>query len=258
MKKLLLIAVFMIGISLHSQAQTFIASFGVSHSWGVPHRVSSLVFDHYHGYEWVHTKRQYVHGQLFFDVILQQNDFFVELRLDNYGHVVRREYVDYYPLHDHICGSYCGFYSNYYNSHYNNCHAHHHHGHNHVIYSRPATRVVYRQPRTRVVYRNPAPQGRARVESRPAPRSQTRARTSTPERRGRNYDRSKYENHHSNSSGRNSSGRTSTVSRGSSSHGSSSGRTSTSRGDSHRGGSDRSSGSRSSNRGSERSSRRGN
>ncbi|UII27047.1 hypothetical protein LVD15_01020 [Fulvivirga maritima] len=194
MKKLLLIAVLMTGVSLHSsQAQRFIASFGVQHSWGVPTVVSHVVYDNYHGYEWVHTKRHYLHGQLFFDVVLQQSNYFIELRVDNFGHVVRREYVDYYPLHDHICGSYCGYYSNYYNSHYSACHDHHHHGHNHVVYVNPAPRrVVYVQPKTTVVYKNNSSHHHSNrpVSTRRSTVSNSR---SQPARNRRYYDADKYE-----------------------------------------------------------------
>ncbi|MBL3658553.1 hypothetical protein [Fulvivirga sediminis] len=195
MKKLLLIAVVMTGVSLHSsQAQQFIASFGAQHSWGVPSVVTHVVYDNYHGYEWVHTKRHYLHGQLFFDVVLQQSNYFIELRVDNFGHVVRREYVDYYPLHDHICSSHCGYYSNYYNSHYTACHDHHHHGHNHVVYVNPAPRrVVYVQPKTTIVYKNSPSYHHNRGRSVASHRSHVSNSRSEPNRGGRHYSVNKHE-----------------------------------------------------------------
>lgn len=140
MKKTILLLVLLAGFSWKGEAQHFIASFGTQHSWGVPYYVSDIVYDNYYDYNWVHATRIVRGGYVSFDVLLQRGDAFVEVNIGRHGRIQSSRFINYYPLHDHICGDFCGFHSNYYNAYYNNCNSHHHHGHNHVIY-RPGVRV---------------------------------------------------------------------------------------------------------------------
>ncbi|WP_040495179.1 hypothetical protein [Fulvivirga imtechensis] len=134
MKKMILFLLLSTGVSLQGKAQHFIASFGVEHSWDIPTHISNVVYDHYYGYEWVHASRAYHSGGLFFDVVLQRGDMFVELTIRKDGYITRNFVRDYYPLHDHVCSSHCGYHATYYRTHYKSCHSSHHHGHNHVAY----------------------------------------------------------------------------------------------------------------------------
>lgn len=135
MKKTLLILLLLAGVSLKGKAQHFIASFGVERSWDVPVMVSRVIYDDYYGYDWVHATRVYQNGGLFFNVILQRQDVFVEVTIDNGGYITREVVRDYYPLHDHICNEFCGYHASYYHTHYHDCHSHDHFGHNHVVYT---------------------------------------------------------------------------------------------------------------------------
>lgn len=132
-------AVVIVGLSNQQvNAQTFIASFGVEQSWGVPVGVANYIDDYYYGYEWVHTRRVVRHGMVDFEVIMQRGPVFVVITMDRYGRVYRTVNRDYYPLNEHVCGAYCGYHNNYYRNHYVVCTGHTHYGHNHVnYYSRP-------------------------------------------------------------------------------------------------------------------------
>lgn len=121
-----------------ANAQTFVASFGVQHHWRVPMVVSHYIDDYYYNYNWVHTRQIAHHGSIDYEIVLQRGGVFVELTIDTFGRVFRTVRRDYYPLNEHICGSYCGYHTNYYNAYYTACHSHSHHGHNHVkYYNRP-------------------------------------------------------------------------------------------------------------------------
>ncbi|MDH5367017.1 MAG: hypothetical protein OEW67_08530 [Cyclobacteriaceae bacterium] len=135
MKRKILLSIFaIVVIASSSNAQTFIASFGIEQSWGVPHRVSHYIDNHYYGYNWVHAKRVAHHGSYNFEVVLQRGDVFIEVSLDPFGNVYRTVRRDYYPLYEHVCGSYCGYHTNYYQANYYTCNSHSHSGHNHVNY----------------------------------------------------------------------------------------------------------------------------
>lgn len=162
MKKLLIISALLVtGFATKSNAQHFIASFGVERHWGVPDYVTHIVYDRYYNYDWVHARRMYApNGSLYFNVLLQRGNRFVEVNINNHGHynVVNR--YNYYPLAGHICGDFCGYHEYYYNTYNNICHSHNHWGHNHIVYRpRPVTYVwghyrnVYR-PNTTVIYNN--------------------------------------------------------------------------------------------------------
>jgi len=109
-----------------ANAQTFIASFGVQHDWGVPHRVSHYINNNYYEYNWVHARRVLHHGNVEFEVILQRRNIYLQVTLDRFGHVYKTVRRDYYPLYDHVCGDYCGFHSNYYYAYYPRYHQHSH------------------------------------------------------------------------------------------------------------------------------------
>lgn len=145
MKKILLILTILAGVSLESEGQHFVTSFGVTQSWSVPACVNHVVYDNYYGYEWVHTSRINQRGRVFFNVLLQRGDTFVELNIGNRGRIYRTRYLDYYPFNDHVCNNVCGYNSVYYDSHYNACNSHHHRGHNHVVYNRRPAVYSYRR-----------------------------------------------------------------------------------------------------------------
>lgn len=132
-------------VSQRAEAQTFVASFGVQQSWGVPISVVRYVDDFYYGYEWVHTRQIVNHGVVDFQIVLQRGPVFIEITLDRFGRAYRTVRRDYYPLDNHVCGPTCGYHANYYRSHYAVCSGHNHSGQNHVVY--------YKRPRVNV-YRN--------------------------------------------------------------------------------------------------------
>lgn len=133
-------AILIIGLSNQkADAQSFVASFGVQQTWGVPISVVHYVDDYYYGYEWVHTRQIVRHGVIDFQVILQRGPVFIEITLDRFGRVYRTVRRDYYPLVNHVCGPSCGYHVKYYRTHYAACSGHSHHGHNHVVY--------YKRPR---------------------------------------------------------------------------------------------------------------
>ena len=117
-----------------ANAQTFVASFGVEHTWNVPRSVTYYIDDYYYDYDWVHARRYMHHGFVNYEVVLQRGPFFIEIAFDGYGQVIRRIRRDYYPLANHVCSSFCGYHANYYRVNYRTCHSHNHHGHNHVAY----------------------------------------------------------------------------------------------------------------------------
>ena len=134
MKRITLLVVFITAISFKGNTQHFIASFGIESSWDIPVHVSHVVHDNYYGYEWVHATRVVRRGSLFFEVLLQRGDVFVEVHIGPRGHVYRTRHWDYYPFHDHVCSHRCGYHPVYYRTYYTTCRSHHHHGHNHVVY----------------------------------------------------------------------------------------------------------------------------
>lgn len=97
-----------------ANAQTFIASFGVQHNWGVPHRVSHYIDDHYYDYNWVHVRKVEHHGSVNFEIVLQRGNIFLEVTLDPFGHVYKTVRREHSPLYAHECASHCGYHSNYY------------------------------------------------------------------------------------------------------------------------------------------------
>ncbi len=156
MKKLLIISALLLGgLVTRSEAQHFVASFGIEHSWGVPDYVTHTVYDRFYNYDWVHANRVYHGGGYYsFNVLLQRGNTFLEVNFNDHGHyrVVNR--YNHYPLAGHVCGDFCGYHEYYYNTYYNICHSHNHWGHNHVIYRpRPVT-YVYGHYRTYPRYNN--------------------------------------------------------------------------------------------------------
>lgn len=136
MKKIILL--FAIGAFFLSaksaEAQQFVASFGSYHNWDIPSTVYHTVYHDYRNFDIVHARRVPRAGQLYFDVILQRGDVFIEVHIGASGHVFNRVYYDYYPLNQHVCSAYCGYHANYYTVNRVVCNSHHHHGHNHVLY----------------------------------------------------------------------------------------------------------------------------
>ena len=136
MKRITLLVALIGAVSFKGNTQHFIASFGIESSWDIPVHVSHVVYDDYYGYEWVHATRVVRRGSLFFEVVLQRGNVFVELHIGPHGHVYRTRHWDHYPFHDHVCSHTCGYHPTYYRTYYNACHSHHHRGHNHVVYRR--------------------------------------------------------------------------------------------------------------------------
>ncbi len=144
MKKLSVI-VFIFGsamfISNQVKAQHFYTSFGVGVSWNIPAYVNYTVHDNYFGYQIAHVKRFNRYGYTNYNVLLHRNGQFVEVRMDNHGHIYRTiNHRWSYPLMSHNCGSHCAFHQTYYRTHYPR-HQHHttkivyvdtHHGHGKV------------------------------------------------------------------------------------------------------------------------------
>lgn len=145
---LLLAIAFSVVVASKSKAQhiQFVASFGTTHTWGVPNDIVHNVDYYYPGYNWVHANR-ITRGRSFgFNIILERGGYFIEVAFDSYGRIVRTEYFDAYPLANHICSGHCGYHTNYYRTYYNSCNSHHHHGHNHVRYRRPVRYTNHRHP----------------------------------------------------------------------------------------------------------------
>ncbi|MCB0497104.1 MAG: hypothetical protein KDC79_13275 [Cyclobacteriaceae bacterium] len=112
-------AILFIGASnQRADAQTFIASFGVQQSWGVPIDVVHYIDDHYYGYKWVHTRQVVRHGMVDFVVIMQRGPVFFEITFDRFGRIYRTVRLNNYPLHNHVCDAYCGYHTNYYKTNY--------------------------------------------------------------------------------------------------------------------------------------------
>lgn len=134
-KIILLIAMGAFFISTESQAQQFVASFGTYHHWGIPQRIQHTMAYDYYDFDIVHVNRVSQGGYLFFDVLLQRGDVFVEVNIGRRGRIIGRTYFDRYPLFNHICSSHCGYHATYYNTYRQVCSSHNHHGHNHVTYN---------------------------------------------------------------------------------------------------------------------------
>lgn len=142
MKKLIIIlSIAAFTFSSKSQAQAlFFTSYGTQHLWGMPAEVQWALESNYYNYHMVHTRRFYDRGRLFFDVVLQRGDVFVDIRIGGNGYIFNTVYRQHYPFYNHVCSGYCGFHRDYYMS-YRVAYGHpHFHKHNHVYY-RP--NVVY-------------------------------------------------------------------------------------------------------------------
>ncbi|MEQ8469923.1 MAG: hypothetical protein RIC35_01990 [Marinoscillum sp.] len=138
MRNAVLLSIFSVMLlATKSEAQRFITSFGVTHSWGMPYEVVHAIEHDYWGYDVVHTSRIVQRGKVFFDVVLQRGDVFVSVNLGSNGRIYRRAVTYDYPFHNHVCSDFCGYRDVYYSTHTGVCNSHHHHGHNHVVYSRP-------------------------------------------------------------------------------------------------------------------------
>ena len=130
MKKISIIA-FLFGstmlFSSTSNAQHFYTSFGISQSWNIPSYVHYSIQDNYFGYNVAHVKRFNRHGHTNFNVLLHRNGWYVEIAMDNHGHIYNRKKHRWTnPLMSHSCGAFCGFHRNYYTSYYPKYHGHHH------------------------------------------------------------------------------------------------------------------------------------
>ncbi len=134
----------------NAQHISFVASWGGYQPWNVPAYVSNVIYHDYYNYDWVHTRQIVRHGRLSYNVILQNRNHFVELRMNRFGDIQRVRHYDHYPLHNHVCSSTCGFHEYYYNSFSSVCHSGHHYGHNHIaVRPRPvnyAWGYYYNQP----------------------------------------------------------------------------------------------------------------
>ena len=120
----------------NAQHFSFVTSFGVTQSWGMPYEVVHAIEHDYWGYDVVHTSRINQHGKLFFDVLLQRGDVFVNVSIGRYGRIYNRVITYDYPFYNHVCNNFCGYHSNFYRRNVVACGSHHHHGHNHVTYVR--------------------------------------------------------------------------------------------------------------------------
>ena len=118
-------------ISSSSTAQYYYTSYGYAQDWRLPSFVSHSIYDNYYGYDIAHVQRYYRHGQRNFNVLLHRNGWFVELRIDNQGHIYRTiRHRTYYPLMSHSCTNHCGYHRNYYTTYY----PHYHHGYQKIVY----------------------------------------------------------------------------------------------------------------------------
>lgn len=138
MRKAVLLSILSVMLlATKSDAQHFITSFGVTHSWGMPYEVVYAIEHDYWGYDIVHTSRIVQRGKVFFDIVLQRGDVFVSVNIGSTGRVFRRAVTYEYPFYNHVCNDFCGYHDLYYRNHRTVCGSHHHHGHNHVVYTRP-------------------------------------------------------------------------------------------------------------------------
>ncbi len=169
-----------------SKAQHFVTSFGAHVSWGVPEYALHPIYDHYYDFEIAHVSRSFSFGRPYFNFVLHRNDFFVEVRVDPWGRLVRSVRYDYYPLYDHACSAHCGFHTGYYQTYYPVYHHHHHPHfrprprvviHEHYYNPRPSKVIIYNEYHGGSGERRPEPR---RVE-RDRTRSYPQARTSRPE-----------------------------------------------------------------------------
>ncbi len=141
MKKISII-VFIFGSAMffgnQVKAQHFYTSFGVGVSWNTPAYVNYAIHDHYFGYDIAHVRQFTRHGYTNYNVLLHRNGWFVEVRIDNHGHIYKTINHQWsYPLISHNCGGHCAFHQTYYRTHYPKYHhttkivyvdSHHGHG----------------------------------------------------------------------------------------------------------------------------------
>lgn len=136
MKKVVLLSVLgVIFLVAKSDAQRFVASFGVTHQWGMPYEVYHTLEHDFWGYDVVHASRISNRRADYFEVVLQRGDVFVRVNVGFGGQIMRTVTSYNYPLVNHICTDYCGFHSDFYNRNNQVCRSNHHHGHNHVVYA---------------------------------------------------------------------------------------------------------------------------
>ncbi|MDX1627806.1 MAG: hypothetical protein R3345_03850 [Fulvivirga sp.] len=145
MKKLVLLFALSAFFISHKdvKAQHFIASFGSYHHWDVTSDIRYSIAHNYYGYDWVHANRIVRGGHVYFDVLLQRGDVFVEVNVGVNGRIYGRTFFDAYPLRNHVCSGHCGYHRTYYSTYRVACSSHHHHGHNHIVY-RPTYRHEHR------------------------------------------------------------------------------------------------------------------
>jgi hypothetical protein len=126
-----LIAGLIILFNSNSKAQDYYATYGNTHQWQLPGYVQTTLYDNYLGYEIAHVQRHSRYGHQNYNVLIHRNGWFVELRIDNHGHIyktIRHRYK--YPLTSHNCTYHCGYHKNYYQTYYPK----HHHGYSKTVY----------------------------------------------------------------------------------------------------------------------------
>ena len=139
MKRAILLSIVLVFLFLpksDAQQWSFVTSFGATQSWAMPVQVVHAIEHDYWGYDIVHTRRIVQRGKLFFDVVLQRGDVFVNVSIGRYGRIYNQVVTYDYPFSNHICNSFCGYHSTFYRRNVVVCNSHHHHGHNHVTYVR--------------------------------------------------------------------------------------------------------------------------
>lgn len=128
LKILLLILGLAIISPITSEAQYFIASYGVEHNWYLPDYVYQTVEWEYPGYVIAHAHRFSHHGRPYINLVLRRGNKYMEVRFNHHGHIVKRIRHHQFPLVGHVCGLHCGYHRTYY-VRYPSVHRHHHHSH---------------------------------------------------------------------------------------------------------------------------------
>jgi len=114
-----LIMGFIILLSTNSKAQYYFTSYGYAQEWYLPNYVHHTIYDNYRGFEVAHVKRYDKHGHHYFNVLLHRNGWFLELRMDDRGHIYKRIKHRYHnPLLTHQCKNHCGYHIMYYQNYY--------------------------------------------------------------------------------------------------------------------------------------------
>ena len=124
-------------LSTTTKAQDYYTSYGYAQNWYLPDYVQYSITNHYDGYDIAHVQRYLNHGYTNFNVLLHRNGWFVELRVDNYGHIYKTiRHRWHYPLTSHVCTAYCGYHQVYYTNYYPKYHHTHYYApmHSKTVY----------------------------------------------------------------------------------------------------------------------------